>query len=61
MSIVPALSGTNLLESEEALGRRVLRKVAWRLIPLLALLYIFNILDRVNVGFAALTCRRIWR
>jgi ACS family tartrate transporter-like MFS transporter len=35
--------------------RVVLRKVAWRLIPFLCLLYIFNILDRSNVGFARLT------
>lgn len=33
----------------------VLRKVAWRLVPFLCLLYIFNILDRSNVGFARLT------
>lgn len=31
----------------------VLRKAAWRLLPLLCLLYIFNILNRSNVGFAA--------
>jgi len=29
--------------------------VAWRLIPLLGVLYFFAFLDRVNVGFAALT------
>ena len=28
---------------------------AWRLIPFLGLLYFFAFLDRVNVGFAALT------
>jgi ACS family tartrate transporter-like MFS transporter len=33
----------------------VLRKVAWRLVPLLGLGYFFAFLDRVNVGFAALT------
>lgn len=33
----------------------VLRKVAWRLIPILGLAYFFAFLDRVNVGFAALT------
>lgn len=33
----------------------VLRKVAWRLIPFLGLAYFFAFLDRVNVGFAALT------
>jgi ACS family tartrate transporter-like MFS transporter len=33
----------------------VLRKVAWRLIPFMALLYLMAFLDRVNIGFAALT------
>jgi ACS family tartrate transporter-like MFS transporter len=33
----------------------VLRKVAWRLIPFMGLLYLMAFLDRVNVGFAALT------
>jgi ACS family tartrate transporter-like MFS transporter len=33
----------------------VLRKVAWRLIPFIMLLYFVAYLDRVNVGFAALT------
>ena len=33
----------------------VLRKVAWRLVPILGLGYFFAFLDRVNVGFAALT------
>src|SRR6478672_11238621 len=33
----------------------VLRKVTWRLLPFLCLLYVFNILDRANVGFAKLT------
>lgn len=32
-----------------------LRKVAWRLIPFMTLLYFVAFLDRVNVGFAALT------
>lgn len=30
----------------------VYRKVTWRLVPFLCLLYFFNILDRSNVGFA---------
>ena len=33
-------------------------KCAWRLIPFLMLLYLLNFLDRVNVGFAALTMNR---
>lgn len=34
---------------------QVFVKCAWRLLPLMMLLYFFNITDRVNVGFAALT------
>jgi D-galactonate transporter len=39
---------------ETAVDRRVVRKAARRLLPLLVLLYLVNYLDRVNVGFAAL-------
>ena len=35
-------------------GPRLFRKIVWRLIPYLFLLYILAYLDRVNVGFAAL-------
>jgi ACS family tartrate transporter-like MFS transporter len=35
-------------------GQRTMRKVIWRLVPYLALLYTFNIIDRANVGFARL-------
>ena len=35
-------------------GEATLRKVTWRLLPFLMLLYIVSWLDRVNVGFAAL-------
>src|SRR5215471_14497364 len=34
---------------------RVFAKIAWRLIPFMALLYVINLVDRLNVGFAALT------
>jgi predicted MFS family arabinose efflux permease len=37
-----------------SLERTTLRIVAWRLIPFVCLLYLLNILDRVNVGFARL-------
>jgi ACS family tartrate transporter-like MFS transporter len=37
---------------------RVFTKCAWRLIPFMVLLYVVNYLDRVNVGFAALTMNR---
>ena len=34
---------------------KVFAKVAWRVIPFMGLLYLVAFLDRVNVGFAALT------
>jgi len=56
----PEASGTaavvahGLSEAE----RTVVRKVAVRLVPFLCLLYFVAYLDRVNVGFAALTMRQ---
>jgi ACS family tartrate transporter-like MFS transporter len=41
-------------EPDPSLEARTLRRVWWRLIPFLALLYFVAYLDRVNVGFAAL-------
>src|SRR5512145_2835423 len=40
---------------DEALERRILAKVTWRLIPFLCLCFMAAILDRVNVSFAKLT------
>ena len=40
------------------LERRTMRKVMWRLPPLMALMFLVNQLDRVNVSFAALTMNR---
>ena len=40
--------------NDDSLEKRTLRKVAWRLIPFVCLLYVLNILDRSNVGFARL-------
>jgi ACS family tartrate transporter-like MFS transporter len=37
---------------------RVFAKCAWRLIPFMVVLYVVNFLDRVNVGFAALTMNK---
>ena len=44
-----------MTETDAELGARTLRKVTLRLVPFMALLYFANYLDRVNVGFAALT------
>ncbi len=38
----------------QTLEQGTLRKVAWKLVPFLCLLYVFNILDRANLGFARL-------
>ena len=37
---------------DDAMRKRVLRKVAWRLSPFLGLLYFINYLDRTNISFA---------
>lgn len=40
------------------LEHRAIRKATWRLIPFLMLLYFIAFLDRINVGFAALTMNK---
>lgn len=40
--------------ADASFQQATLRKVAWKLVPFLCLLYIFNILDRANVGIARL-------
>ena len=37
--------------------QRAMRKVYWRILPFTGLLYLICYIDRVNVGFAALTMR----
>jgi MFS transporter, ACS family, tartrate transporter len=39
-------------------GRALYRRITWRLIPYLFLLYIVAYVDRVNVGFAAIDMKR---
>jgi ACS family tartrate transporter-like MFS transporter len=43
---------------EQVLRDQVLKKIAWRLVPLLTLAYVVNYLDRSNIGFAALTMNK---
>ena len=43
---------------EEPTSESVVRKVSRRLIPFLFLLYVFAYLDRINIGFAALSMNR---
>jgi len=40
------------------LERATIRQVAWRLLPLVFLLYLLSLIDRVNLGFAALTMNK---
>src|SRR6478672_2430880 len=40
---------------DQSPGERTLRRVRWRLLPFLGLLYVVSYLDRVNVSFAKLT------
>ncbi len=35
--------------------KKVMNKIYWKIVPFLLLLYIMNMIDRVNIGFAALT------
>jgi MFS transporter, ACS family, tartrate transporter len=55
MKPFPAVERPLTLHDDPLLPARVLNKVTWRLIPFLVLLYLFNILDRSNAGFARLT------
>ncbi|QKK25924.1 hypothetical protein [Rhizobium hidalgonense] len=34
---------------------RVMRKVTWRIVPFIMVLYLIAFVDRVNIGFASLT------
>ncbi len=43
---------------QQALEARTLRKVTLRILPFLMLLYLVSFLDRVNVGFAAITMNK---
>ena len=44
--------------NDAALEKRTVSKVFWRLMPFLGLMYIVAFLDRVNVGFAALSMNK---
>jgi MFS transporter, ACS family, tartrate transporter len=42
----------------DAIERRTMAKVAWRLLPLIVLIYFVAYIDRTNVGFAAISMNR---
>jgi MFS transporter, ACS family, tartrate transporter len=43
---------------DRSLEQVTMRRVAWRLIPFICLLYFIAFIDRVNIGFAALTMNK---
>lgn len=47
-----------MIETQTVDERALYRKITWRLIPYLFLLYIVAYMDRVNVGFAAMDIKR---
>jgi ACS family tartrate transporter-like MFS transporter len=38
--------------------KAVIRKIFWRVVPLLMVLYVISYIDRINIGFAALTMNK---
>src|ERR687883_1996570 len=38
--------------------QRTLRKISWRIVPFIILLYFIAFIDRVNIGFASLTMNK---
>jgi MFS transporter, ACS family, tartrate transporter len=50
-----AAASQSVTGTASELERSTIRTVSWRLIPFLVLAYFFSYLDRVNLGFAALT------
>jgi len=40
------------------LERQTLRKISWRIVPFIMLLYFVSFIDRVNIGFASLTMNK---
>src|SRR5580704_7652682 len=53
-SVVKATGAMNDRLKISDVGQRARRRIAWRLLPFLFILYFIAYLDRVNVGFAGL-------
>ena len=43
---------------DDELEKRTLRRITWRIVPFIVLLYFIAYIDRVNIGFAALTMKK---
>jgi len=47
-----------MVNAPDELAARTLRKIGWRILPFAMLLYFVSFIDRVNIGFAALTMNK---
>ena len=52
------MSEAGVVETQGIDARALYRRITWRLIPYLFVLYIVAYIDRVNVGFAAMDMKR---
>lgn len=46
------------MDTDTEIERRTLRKINWRIVPFIMLLYFIAYIDRVNLGFASLTMNK---
>lgn len=51
---LPLMDPETNIETDPVEAKRILRKIDWRIIPLLQFLYMLTFLDRVNIGNARL-------
>lgn len=51
---LPLMDPASNIETDPVEAKRIMRKVDWRIIPLLQFLYMLTFLDRVNIGNARL-------
>ncbi len=49
---------STIVTEDASLGARTIRKMQWRILPFIFLLYVVAYLDRINIGFAALTMNK---
>src|ERR1700730_978612 len=48
------LSSADAAGADSDYGHRVINKVLWRIVPFLMLLFVINLIDRINLSFAAI-------
>ena len=53
-----AIAGTMVPSGGSSIAKRTIRKLQIRLLPFLFLLYVVAFIDRINIGFAALTMNK---